>query len=110
MLAHFGGHFVRVGRIELPTPAWEAEVLPLNYTRIFQLYTFTFDESNPRIIKWIAPSIRNPLSVHGPASRSLCDIAAAHSRENAVHFLIRSCPTLASEAYILPLNYTSELP
>ena len=26
--------YVRVGRIELPSSAWKAEVLPLNYTRI----------------------------------------------------------------------------
>lgn len=25
---------VRVGRIELPSPAWQAGVIPLNYTRI----------------------------------------------------------------------------
>ena len=25
----------RVGRIELPSSAWKAEVLPLNYTRIY---------------------------------------------------------------------------
>ncbi len=30
---YFGGKSVRVGRIELPPDAWEAPVLPLNYTR-----------------------------------------------------------------------------
>lgn len=30
-------NIVRVGRIELPPDAWEAPVLPLNYTRLHLL-------------------------------------------------------------------------
>lgn len=35
MLSHFGGHFVRVGRIELPSRPWQGRILPLNHTRAF---------------------------------------------------------------------------
>ena len=31
----FRSSLVRVGRIELPYSAWKADVLPLNYTRVY---------------------------------------------------------------------------
>ena len=38
---------MRVGRIELPSLAWEASILPLNHTRF---YLWTWGESDPRLV------------------------------------------------------------
>ncbi len=51
------GRFVRVRRIELPTTAWKAVVLPLNYTRF--LY-FDCGSIQPRLSLQSYYSLRSP--------------------------------------------------
>ena len=81
---------VRVGRIELPPTAWEAAVLPLNYTRIlhtgesnslqelYTFWTFCFAHRSQKFSKGLVGWVPDP-NPHPPT---------------------------AWEAAVLPLNYT----
>ena len=52
----------RVRRIELPTTAWKAVVLPLNYTRIYKWWVWT--ESNRRHLELQSNALPTELQTH----------------------------------------------
>ena len=125
MLPHFYVVFVRDGRIELPTSAWKADVIPLNQSRLLKQtyysiknklvsisFIIMYNLTNALVVKWISQRSSEPLLQVRVLPRAqiyfinLCLRQDSNGDKKTLNGLFRAQPATLSKFRALAKKYT----